>query len=77
MAWETVDWYKRAVLKTREVDVEMEAIALSRIGKFYDIVFKLKPNAKYNFNRSIQLAHSLHPRTFDREGIFYFMDFSS
>ena len=53
MAWETLDWYKKAVLKTREVDVEMEAVALSRIGELYDVVFKLKPNAKKYFKTHI------------------------
>ena len=74
MRWETLDWYKGAVLKTREVDVEMEAIALSQIGKFYDVVFKLKPSAKKYFKRSIQLAGSLHPRTFDKESKCFYRE---
>jgi hypothetical protein len=39
MIYEIIDWYKQAVLRTREMtEVEVEAIALSRIGKVYDKV---------------------------------------
>ena len=68
MTWEILDWYKKAVLLTREVDVEMEAIALSRIGELYDKIFKLKSNAARNFKRAIQLALSLYPQAFNNEG---------
>ena len=73
MAWETLDWYTKAVINTREIDIEMEAIALSRIGKLYDKVFRLKSSAKRNFDKAIQLALSLHPRTFNTEGKFCFI----
>ena len=68
MIWEIVDWYKQAIILTREKDVEVEAIALSRLGRLYDRVFKLKYKASENYKRAIQLAFSLHPRSFNKEG---------
>lgn len=68
MAWDILDWYKKAVLLTRELEVEMEAIALSRIGRFYDVVFKIKSRAREAFTAAISLALSMHPRTFDNDG---------
>ncbi|OWF35133.1 uncharacterized protein LOC110443314 [Mizuhopecten yessoensis] len=65
MAWEVVDWYKLAIIRTREVtEVELEALALSRLGCLYDKVLKMKDKAKRYLIRSMQLAHSMHPRTF-------------
>ena len=69
MIYEIIDWYKQAVLRTREMtEVEVEAIALSRIGKVYDKVLKLKYRAKPYLLRSMQLANSMHPRIFHGEG---------
>lgn len=70
MVYEVIDWHTKAVLKTREItEVEMEAIALSRIGKVYDKVLKLKYKAKEYLLRAMQLANSMHPRNFHGEGI--------
>ena len=44
--------------------VEMEAIALSRLGNLYHQVLKDKMRAKTNFMRCIELATSMYPRTF-------------
>lgn len=72
MVYEVIDWHKQAVLRTREItEVEVEAIALSRIGKVYDRVLKLKSKAKEYLMRSMQLANSMHPRTFHGEGIVF------
>lgn len=70
MVWKVVDLYKEAIILTREKDVEMEAIALSRLGNVNDKILKDKLKAKAYFRRSIQLALSLHPRIFDAEGRF-------
>lgn len=71
MAYEVIDWFKQAVIRTREVtEVEIEAIALSRLGRLYDQVLKIKYKAKEYLMRSMQLAHSMHPRTFNSEGWF-------
>ncbi|CAC5411014.1 unnamed protein product [Mytilus coruscus] len=71
MVYEMIDWYKQAILRTREVtEVELEAIALSRMGRVYDKILKLKYKAKEYLMRSIQLAHSMHPRTFHGEDWF-------
>lgn len=54
----------------REItEVELEAIAVGRIGRVYDKVLKLKYRAKEYYKHAIQLAHSMYPRTFTLEGI--------
>ena len=69
MVYDMIDRYKQAVLRTREVtEVELKAIALSRMGRVYDKILKLKYKAKEYLMRSIQLAHSMHPRSFHSEG---------
>ncbi|OWF51012.1 uncharacterized protein LOC110449706 [Mizuhopecten yessoensis] len=71
MVWDVVDWYKVAVLRTRErTEMEQEAIAASRLGNIYDKVLKMKEKAKEYVMRSIQLAHSMHPRTFNSDEWF-------
>ena len=70
MVWKVVDSYMEAIILAREIDMEVEAIALSRLGSVYDKILKDKIRAKTYFRRSIQLAMSLHPRTFDNEGNF-------
>jgi len=76
MVWEVVDWYKQAVLRTREVtEVEMEAIALSRLGKVFDKILKLKNKAKEYVMKAVELANSMHPRTFNTEGLSHDINF--
>ena len=38
VVWKVVDWLCRAVQLTRDHDLEMEAMALSSLGKVYDKV---------------------------------------
>ena len=71
MAWDILDWYKKAVLLTHELEVEIEAIAISRIGRLYDQVFKIKSKARESFKAAIALALSMHPRTFNNDGETY------
>ena len=66
MGLEVLDWYKKAVLASREIDVEMEAIALTRIGMLYDEVLDTKHYAKHNFKKAIELAPTLDPETFQQ-----------
>ncbi|XP_033761915.1 uncharacterized protein LOC117343593 [Pecten maximus] len=71
IVWDVVDWYKSAVLRTRErTEMEQEAIATSRLGKLYDKVLKMKDKAHEYVMKSVQLAHSMHPRTFTSEDWF-------
>ena len=72
MAWEILDWYKKAKGLTREIDIEMEAQALSRIGKFYDEVMESPSKAKPNFKEAIHLAQSLPHKNLANEGVYYF-----
>lgn len=64
LIFEVIDWYKQAVVLAREVDIEQEAIAESRLGVVYDNVLKLSFRAKAYFTHSLQLAESLKPRMF-------------
>lgn len=68
MAWEVADWYRKAILLTKEHDIENEAIAYSRLGRLYEKVFKINYRAKENYKRSLQLAQSLYPMTFTEFG---------
>ncbi|XP_060065099.1 uncharacterized protein LOC132545430 [Ylistrum balloti] len=71
MIWDVVDWYKVAVLRTRErTEKEQEAIATSRLGRLYEKVLKMKEKAKDYMMRSVQLAHSMQPRVFTSEDWF-------
>ncbi|KAL5007138.1 hypothetical protein ScPMuIL_015944 [Solemya velum] len=68
MVWEVIDWYKKSVLQTREVtEVEQEAISLARIGKVYGKILKMKEKSKEYLMRAVQLALSMHPRTFNND----------
>ena len=71
--WTIIDWYKLAVLRTREVsEVEQEAIALSRLGRVYGQVLKIKSMARQYLHTSIELALSVAPRTFNNDGMFFY-----
>ncbi|KAK3092544.1 hypothetical protein FSP39_004187 [Pinctada imbricata] len=65
MIWDIIDWYRSAMLLTRDLDMEAEAIAASRLGRVYDKVLKLKVQAKQYYRQAISLAESMHPRTFN------------
>lgn len=64
LIFEVIDWYKQAVVLAREVDIEQEAIAESRLGVVYDKVLKITLRAKAYFTHSFELAESLKPRMF-------------
>ena len=64
LIFEVIDWYKQAVLQAREIEIEQEAIAESRLGVVYDKVLKLKNRAKDYFSHCLQLVESMKPRIF-------------
>lgn len=64
LVFEVIDWYKQAVLLAREIEIEQEAIAESRLGVVYDKVLKLTHRAKDYFNHTMQLVESMKPRVF-------------
>ncbi|XP_018006728.1 uncharacterized protein LOC108664614 [Hyalella azteca] len=67
---EVLDWYVEAVISARDVEIEHEAIASSRIGKVYDQILKMPCKAKKYFIHSLQLAHSAAPKSFVNEDWF-------
>lgn len=64
LVFEVIDWYKQAVVLAREIELEQEAIAESRLGVVYDKVLKLTHRAKTYFNHTLQLVESMKPRVF-------------
>ncbi|XP_031557582.1 uncharacterized protein LOC116294173 [Actinia tenebrosa] len=64
LVWDAVDWYKRAAILTRELDLEQEAIALSHLGFVYNKVLKDKDKSKEYYKKCFELAESMKPRTF-------------
>ena len=58
LIFEVIDWYKQAVVLAREVEIEQEAIAESRLGVVYDKVLKMSLRAKAYFTHSFKLAVS-------------------
>jgi len=70
LAWDILDWYKKAIVLTHELEVEIEAIATSRIGRLFDKVLKLKFKARESFKLAIELALSMQPRSFDNQDWF-------
>lgn len=67
LIFEVIDWYKQAVVLSREVEIEQEAIAESRLGLVYDKVLRMTLRAKAYFTHSFKLAESLKPRVFTFE----------
>lgn len=62
MIWEVLDTYKASGLCCREKDIENEAVALSRQGRIYDKVFKVRSKAHEYYRRAFDLAQGLLPR---------------
>lgn len=58
----------QAILLTRDQDLELEAIAHSKLGEVYDKVLKLRQKAKENFTRCLELVNLMVPRTFHSKG---------
>lgn len=52
------------------LQLEQEAIAFSRLGYVYDKVRKEKYKAQESYHRSVQLALTMHPRTFTDQAWF-------
>ena len=57
--------------ETCVMQVEIEAMAASRLGDVYDKVLKLKSRAKDYFKLCMQLAISMEPRNGYPYGYFY------
>jgi hypothetical protein len=58
--WEAVDYYKQAIIKAREIDIENEALATAQLGILFYKVFKITPKARDYLRQAIQLALSVN-----------------
>ena len=70
MVWEIIDWYKDSILKVRDMDIKQEAMSLSRIGKVYDKVLKIKFRAREYLKKALELAQSITPFDVSNEGTY-------
>ena len=70
MMWEILDMYKDAALKTREKDIENEALAISRQGRIFDKIFKIRPKAHSYYRAAFDLAQCLFPRDLNQVSWF-------
>lgn len=61
--WEAVDYYRQAVLLTRERDLENEAAAMSRLGRVYRQVLKQNMRSRDFFKRCQELVVALAPKS--------------
>jgi hypothetical protein len=66
LLFDVIDWYRDAIIKTRDNDVECEAEVSSDLGFIYDDVLKRKERAKQYYQNSWHLAESLKPKVFTR-----------
>lgn len=62
MMWTILDMYKEAVLLSQELDIENEACALSRLGRMYDKVFKIRGKSHQYYRRAFDLVQTLFPK---------------
>ena len=68
MMWEVADWYKQAILKTRERDIENEVKALARLAFLFDKVLGDPIRARQSFATVIKLGLSMEDvRSFEKE----------
>jgi len=70
MMWDILDMYKDAVLKTQERDVENEALAVSRMGRMFEKIFKMKCKGHSYYRRAFDLAQTLLPRDLNKMSWF-------
>jgi dTDP-4-amino-4,6-dideoxygalactose transaminase len=64
--WDILDMYKDAAIKTRERDFENEALALSRQGRMFEEIFKIRHKAHQYYRRAFDLALILPPRNLNK-----------
>lgn len=62
MVWNILDIYKASELQSRNVDIENEAIALSRQGRLFSKILNLRSKAHTYYMASFELATALHPK---------------
>jgi len=60
--WDIIDRYRHALILTRTRDVEIEAIAHSRLGKVFGLCVGNLPRARENLKLSLEMAESLRPK---------------
>ena len=64
LVFEVIDWYKQAVVLSKEIDIEQEALADSCLVVVCDKVLKITSRAKAYFTTSFELAESLKTHIF-------------
>lgn len=72
MVWIILDLYKASEMHCRNVDIENEAIAISRQGRIFYKVLQLRSKAHTYYRAAFDLATALHPR--DMTNCDWFME---
>eukprot|EP00457_Paulinella_chromatophora_P006226 gb/GEZN01006244.1/.p1 GENE.gb/GEZN01006244.1/~~gb/GEZN01006244.1/.p1 ORF type:complete len:483 (+),score=80.81 gb/GEZN01006244.1/:75-1451(+) len=60
--WQVLDGYRRSVVLTRNVDLENEAVSMSRIGRMHADTILDKDQANLVYTKVIELADALRPK---------------
>lgn len=66
IVWHILDMYKASQMHCRDIDIENEAIALSRQGRIFYKVLTLKDKAHLYYRASFDLATALYPRDMNK-----------
>ena len=62
LVWTAIDEFRAAATSAREVDIETDALAFSRIGRCFTNYLKLRQKGAGYYRRAIDLAVTLAPR---------------
>lgn len=59
MMWEVVDWYKQAIIQTKDLDIENETRANGQLALAFDKILKDTVRARHYLTATIQLGLSM------------------
>ncbi|CAG0896400.1 unnamed protein product [Darwinula stevensoni] len=64
LLWDSADWFTKAILCSRDRDLENEAIASSKLGLIFIQLLNLKEKGYKLLEYALQLTEALKPRSF-------------
>lgn len=65
LVWMAIDEFRASVVQARDIDIESEAKACSRIGRSFGLYLKLKQRGAKYHERAVDLGRTMHPRVMD------------
>jgi hypothetical protein len=66
LVWDAVDHYNQAIILAREKCLESEAVAQSRLGELFQVLF-VTDKSKEHYRAAVDLALTMTPRNFQRQ----------